>query len=89
MCLCWAGFPIFTAPIRGSCITSAVLISAVRAISDCISFMLPVVLFPGMPVRDGASSGAGADPTVFYIADYMKIYNICKLILNHHTRDIV
>jgi hypothetical protein len=43
-----ADFPIYTAPMRGSCVTSAVLISAVRAILGtraCISFMLPVVLF--------------------------------------------
>jgi hypothetical protein len=71
MCLWWAGFPIFTAPMHGSCVTSVVLISALRAVSGCracISCMLPIFLLPGMPVQDCASVGADADLTVFYIA---------------------
>jgi hypothetical protein len=43
MCLWWAGFLIYTVPMRGACFTSVV-----HALSGCqafISFMLPVVLF--------------------------------------------
>jgi hypothetical protein len=58
----------------GSCVTSAVLISAVRALLGCracVSFMLPGVLIcfvTGCACSGGASVGAGADPAVFYIA---------------------
>jgi hypothetical protein len=48
MCLWWAGFAVFTVLMHGSGVTSAVLISAVRAVLGtwaCINFMLAVVVF--------------------------------------------
>jgi hypothetical protein len=44
------------------------LFTLYQAARRALVFILPVVLLLGMPVRDGASLGAGADPTVFYIA---------------------
>jgi hypothetical protein len=50
MCLWWAGFPIYTASMRGSCVTSADLIFAVCAVSGRALVLRPIHTYRAVPL---------------------------------------